>query len=218
MRKSLLLYTDNLNVLDVLTDEQAGVLFKAIRAKVMGTPLPDMDGMTRVAFCGIEAALDRDAEKYKRICERNAQNGRKGGRPKKTQDNPENPVGNLETQKTQTNPKNPTKADNDNDNDNDNDINIRAKRKRFTKPTVEEVRAYCEQRKNGIDPERFINFYEAKDWMIGKNRMKDWKAAVRTWEQTNKKQRAQIQERNAFNRFDQNQYDFDQLEKDLGII
>lgn len=90
--------------------------------------------------------------------------------------------------------------------------------KRFTKPTVDEVRAYCEQRNNGIDPVRFVNFYESKDWMIGKNKMKDWKAAVRTWEQTNKKQQKQMQDRNAFNRFEQNQYDFDQLEKDFGII
>lgn len=52
----------------------------------------------------------------------------------------------------------------------------------FVKPTVEEVRAYCQERNNNIDPERFVDFYEMKGWMIGKNKMKDWKAAVRTWE------------------------------------
>ena len=52
----------------------------------------------------------------------------------------------------------------------------------FIKPSVEEVRAYCQERNNGIDPERFVDFYEMKGWMIGKNKMKDWKAAVRTWE------------------------------------
>lgn len=52
----------------------------------------------------------------------------------------------------------------------------------FTPPTLDEVKAYCTERKNGIDPERFVNFYEAKGWMIGKNKMKDWKAAIRTWE------------------------------------
>lgn len=54
---------------------------------------------------------------------------------------------------------------------------------RFTPPTVEEVSAYCEERNNGINPERFIDFYESKGWMVGRNRMKDWKAAIRTWEQ-----------------------------------
>lgn len=54
---------------------------------------------------------------------------------------------------------------------------------RFTPPTVEEVAAYCLERKNHVDPQRFVDFYAAKGWMVGKNRMKDWKAAVRTWEQ-----------------------------------
>lgn len=53
---------------------------------------------------------------------------------------------------------------------------------KFTPPTVEDVAVYCKERKNGIDAKRFVDFYEAKGWMIGKNRMKDWKAAVRTWE------------------------------------
>lgn len=56
--------------------------------------------------------------------------------------------------------------------------------KKFTPPTVEEVREYCEQRENGVDAESFVNFYESKGWMIGKNKMKDWKAAVRTWERS----------------------------------
>ena len=50
-------------------------------------------------------------------------------------------------------------------------------------PTVEEVKAYCDQRHNKVDPERFVNFYDSKGWMIGKNKMKDWESAVRTWEQ-----------------------------------
>lgn len=58
------------------------------------------------------------------------------------------------------------------------------KRKFFTPPTVEEVREYCKSRNNNIDPEQFYDFYESKGWMIGKNRMKDWKAAVRTWERS----------------------------------
>lgn len=53
---------------------------------------------------------------------------------------------------------------------------------RFKKPTIEEVEIYCKERNNNIDAEYFINYYESKDWMIGKNRMKDWKAAIRTWE------------------------------------
>ena len=54
--------------------------------------------------------------------------------------------------------------------------------KYFKKPSVDEVNGYCKDRNNNIDAEAFIDFYESKDWKIGKNKMKDWKAAVRTWE------------------------------------
>ena len=60
------------------------------------------------------------------------------------------------------------------------------KSKRFYPPTIDEVKQYCEERKNNIDPMAFIDFYSSKGWMIGKNRMKDWKAAVRTWERKRK--------------------------------
>lgn len=53
---------------------------------------------------------------------------------------------------------------------------------RFTPPTLEEVRAYCAERGSNVDPERFIDFYSSKGWMVGKNKMKDWKAAIRGWE------------------------------------
>jgi len=55
-------------------------------------------------------------------------------------------------------------------------------KKRFTKPTVEEIKAYCDERKNKVSPQRFFDYYESKGWVVGKSPMKDWKAAVRTWE------------------------------------
>lgn len=56
----------------------------------------------------------------------------------------------------------------------------------FRKPTFEEVQAYCQERNNGIDPEQFIDYYESKGWVVGKSKMKDWKACVRTWERNRK--------------------------------
>ena len=55
-------------------------------------------------------------------------------------------------------------------------------RKRFEKPTIEEITAYCKERGNGIDAHGFFDYYESKGWVIGKSPMKDWKAAVRNWE------------------------------------
>ena len=57
-----------------------------------------------------------------------------------------------------------------------------SKSKRFTPPTLEEVQAYCAERNNNIDPQHFIDYYTSNGWLVGKNKMKDWKAAVRTWE------------------------------------
>lgn len=84
---------------------------------------------------------------------------------------------------------------------------------RFAPPSVEEVNAYCRSRGNGISGEEFIDFYAAKGWMIGKNRMKDWKAAVRTWEQRRKNTSPQTKK--VFSNFQQNDYDFGQLEDEL---
>lgn len=61
-----------------------------------------------------------------------------------------------------------------------------AKRTSFEKPTVEEIAAYCSERKNGIDPQAFFDFYESKGWKVGAVKMKDWRASVRTWEQRHK--------------------------------
>lgn len=58
--------------------------------------------------------------------------------------------------------------------------------KRFVPPTPEEVNAYCQERHNGIDGNEFCDFYISKGWKVGKNPMKDWKAAVRSWERSRK--------------------------------
>lgn len=57
---------------------------------------------------------------------------------------------------------------------------------RFTPPTIEEVEGYIKEKGYTVDAQRFIDFYESKGWMVGKNKMKDWKAAVRTWQQREK--------------------------------
>lgn len=91
--------------------------------------------------------------------------------------------------------------ENVNDNDNDNEESLpdslddspsdslelkKSKSKKFIAPTLEEIKAYCTERHNNVDSERFINFYQSKNWMVGKNKMTDWKASIRTWESKDK--------------------------------
>lgn len=86
--------------------------------------------------------------------------------------------------------------------------------KRFTPPTYEQVSTYCKERNNTVDAERFYDFYESKGWMVEKNKMKDWKAAVRNWERSSK-QETKPAKQNQFHNFDERNYDFDELEKRL---
>lgn len=106
---------------------------------------------------------------------------------------------------------------NNNDN-NDNNVNNKISG-RFTPPTLDDVKAYCLERKNTVDCEKWVDFYQAKNWMIGKNKMKDWKAAVRTWEKEEKtKPVQQSKSTNKFNKFPQREYteqDYSNLEQAL---
>jgi uncharacterized protein YdaU (DUF1376 family) len=68
------------------------------------------------------------------------------------------------------------------ENENINENINNNKGKNFEKPKIEEVKKYCIERSNNVDPNKWYDFYESKGWMIGKNKMKDWKAAIRTWE------------------------------------
>lgn len=139
-RKSFILYLDMLSVLDEMNEQQAGRLFKAIKAYHLRQTLePDQDDdtgfeelvkdfVTRLAFAPFKAQFDRDTKKYDEVVERNRRNGAKGGRPKKQ--NPENPSGFLE------NPLKPKKADNDIIDSIDRD-NIKPKNKSpIDKPTT----------------------------------------------------------------------------------
>lgn len=124
--------------------------------------------------------------------------------------------------------------------------NIRNKENKnniFSPPSLEDVQEYCKERNNNVDAETFISFYESKGWMVGKNKMKDWKACVRTWERSRDNKRltdTQIyamdhghqsssnpnfldkleretrnQSRNQYHNYIHGNYDFEQMEKEL---
>jgi hypothetical protein len=75
-----------------------------------------------------------------------------------------------------------------------------SQRKRFVPPSVDEVREYCRERMNSVDPQTFVDFYAGKDWMVGKTKMADWKACVRTWERRQAGDRKSTQPINPFMR------------------
>lgn len=66
----------------------------------------------------------------------------------------------------------------------DSSVSTTTKRKRFEKPTLSQITQYCLERNNSVNAEQFYDYYESNGWKVGKNSMKDWKAAVRTWERS----------------------------------
>ena len=109
-KKSFLMYTSYLDNVEILSDEEAGQLLKAIYAFVNGNELPKLDRVVQLTFNPIKSHLERDKEKYDNICKRNSENGKKGGRPQ----NPKEP------KKSERFSEKPKKADNDNENENEN--------------------------------------------------------------------------------------------------
>ena len=87
--------------------------------------------------------------------------------------------------------------------------------KRFTPPTYEQVFGYCKERNNSVDANVFIDFYESKGWMVGKNKMKDWKAAVRNWERNRGTGAVRREKKNPAHLDCERNHDFDSLEQQL---
>jgi hypothetical protein len=170
-KKSFLLYCDLIHVVEQLTDEQAGSLFKHILQYVNDkNPVSD-SVITKIAFEPIKQQLKRDLVKYEDIRKRNSDNAKKRWDA-------------TAYERIRIDTKNADSV-NDTDNDKDKDIN---KKVTFVKPTLDELRDYMLSQDMLDVSNKFFDFYESKGWLIGKNKMKDWKSAVRTWKPNHLKQ------------------------------
>lgn len=176
------LFADSSATIDLLSDAEAGRLFKAVMHYANGQ-IDELPGQERLVFAMLKTQIDRDTASYQSFIDKQRLNGQKGGRPKNPSllnENPNNPSLFEKTQKSQ---------DKDKEEDKEKDIKentpkgVQKKTVRFSPPTIEEVEVYCKERNNNVNPQRWFDFYSAKGWKIGNNPMRDWKAAVRTWEQ-----------------------------------
>ena len=208
MKPSFVLYTSYRQQIDLLTMEQRGVLLTAIMAYVSEDEMPEMDGMTQMAFSFIRADLDKNEEKYQKTIDARREAGKKGGRPKAN--------GFSEKQKKQmVFRKSKEKQKNPVDEYVDVDVYVDAKaskgNRRFAPPTTEDVRKYIAEKGYDVDAERFVDFYASKNWMVGKNKMSDWKAAVRNWARSQRKESTANGPKNTnrFNNFSPSGTDWD---------
>lgn len=136
------------------------------------------------------------------------QNGKKGGRPKNKPSENEEKNQRFSNEKTKGFQK--SKASKEKESISEvKESEEKSTRARANRPSLEELKAYCSERSNGVDPETFFDFYEAKGWKVGNAPMKDWKAAVRTWERR-KEYPAKKKPDHGFKGRD---YDFDKIEE-----
>lgn len=165
-----------------LTDAEIGRLFRALMQYSETGETPLLPGRESIAFDFIADEIRRDATAYDQLCKQNAQN-----RAQQT-----TTVDDRQRPSTTVN-ETPRKATEDDEIDkvegirtNKEILPIGSTKKTggavFHAPTVEEVKAYCLERKNSVDPVRFVDYYTANGWRVGRNPMKDWRATVRTWE------------------------------------
>ena len=178
-REYVCLYHSYLKSVEPLNDAERGRLFTACLTYSMTGAEPDLRGNERFVWPTIREQIDRDTKKYSDFCKKQQENIRKrwdttvydgtSGIPEDTKHTKEK----EKEKEPETILSSPNVEDS---------IARTPARKRFTPPTLAEVTAYCRERQNAVDPQRFIDYYTANGWKVGKNSMKDWKAAVRTWE------------------------------------
>lgn len=157
-----------------LSDGELGRLFRALLEYSASGKVPELNGRESVAFDFMSANIDRDAESYKDTCNRNRENISKRY---------ERIRANTTVYETYQEKEEEKEKEELLKKDISNEISKKSTRqKKFVPPTVEEVASYCLDRKNKVDAAYFVDHYTSNGWKVGKQNMKDWKAAVRTWE------------------------------------
>ena len=200
-RDSMVFYRSFYEAIVNLPDVELAQAFRAIAEYGLNGIETECSGTARVALMMAKPQIDKNNMRYA--------NGCKGGRPTENL-KPNNNQTKPSDNQTITKPK-----PNVNDNVNDikkKDTKVSKEKAHFVPPTLENVIGYCQENGLKIDAQRFIDFYESKGWMIGKNKMKDWKAAVRNWsrqEQSDKKTVAKTK----FHNFEQRKYEPGVLDK-----
>lgn len=191
-KNSFVLQTRLNAVVAKLSDKQAGVLFKSIlQYAVSGTVATLEDSAVDIVFEVVRQNIDYTSAKYEDVCKK-----RKEAIKKRWAEKQKNTKNTNVYKCIQTNTKAYKRIHNDDDVDNDVDVNTSLKASdninppnisplkggKFIRPTVEQVAAYCKERNNTVNAQAFVDYYASTGWKRGNTPIKDWQAAVRTWE------------------------------------
>ena len=176
-RKQFTFYRSFMDGIKRIKDEtERCEAYDAIVAYALDGIEPDLDELSdTAALAFILSKPNLDASRKK------AEAGQKGGESKAQANSKQT------ASKTKANGKREREREREQDREQLLKESTKEKQPRFQAPTVEQVADYCRERKNNVNPQRFVSHYEAVGWKIGKNPMRDWKAAVRTWERNETK-------------------------------
>lgn len=197
MRDSVLFYRSFYDALKNIPPDERLKVYDAIMEYGMYDRDPDLDGVSLAIFLLAKPQIDANNKRYENGCKAKKKRTVSETEANTKQDSSECEAKEKEKEKEK--------------------VKVKDNNKIFKPPTVDDVRAYCTERGNGVDPQSFVDFYESKGWMIGKNKMKDWKAAVRTWErsETKTRQEGTAKLTKDHNNFERRQYDMEALERSL---
>ena len=194
-KNSFVLRNSYADIFADMSDKQAGALIKVIFNYVAAKDVTDglQDVEVKMAWKFIKQDIDYDTKKYNDLCDKRAEYGKQGGRPKASaldENIKKHKVFEKAKGFSEKHIDSDVVVDSDSDvvSDTSTNINVCDSKKRFSKPTVAEIKDYCTSRNNGIDPQAFFDFYESKGWKIGQTPMKNWQAAVNTWERRKKQE------------------------------
>ena len=170
-RDSFVFYRSFYEALQNVPKKYRSEVYEAVFAYAFEAREPSLSGVPRALWELIRPQLDASQKRYDNS-KKGAEYGKLGGRPRKNEAD-KKPLKGYEMKTLNVNV---------NENVNDN-VNVSEGLTPQTAPTLDEVRAYCTERKNTVDPVRFVEYYQMREWKLsGGKRMKDWKAAVRYWE------------------------------------
>jgi len=214
MRDGFIIHEKTMEQIALLTDEEAGQLLKAMAAHYRGDARPDVDRMVEAVLITAEDRMDADEDFY----ESKRESGKKGASKRWQTDSKAIANDSKAMADVWQDDGKPMPSVSDSDSDSDSEKKKKKREGRFTPPSLPQIKEYCQQRHReghpAVNPEKFLDYYEANGWKVGRNPMKDWKAAVRNWEQREKSP-PEKPPKNAYFNVTQRQYDYAALEKKI---
>lgn len=198
-KRGFVVYFDLAESLEAFDDAEVGRIFRAMLAYAERGEVLPLPAKEAIAFGFIKKQIERDSEQYDETCAKRKAAAearwKTDEKKQKMQVHTKNANAYKSMQKMQMDA-NDADIDTDTEKDTEKDTDTEREsilppkpptggtaQKRFSPPTVEMVAEYCQERRNGVDAQRFVDYYSSNGWKVGgRGAMKDWKAAVRTWE------------------------------------